>query len=83
MRATLGIALLGLSWLIGMSMLVLALDDLLFQAKLDGLFLWAGAVVTATIAVEFAEEIAEWWPRKASKSVVPLPPRCLAPRAPR
>jgi hypothetical protein len=77
MRTILGLALLGLSWLIGMGMLVLALDDLLFHARLNGWFFWAGAVIAGTITAELAEEVGSYR-HSASKSVALLPPCCHA-----
>jgi hypothetical protein len=79
MRTILGLTLLGLSWAIGMGALMIGLDDLLFGVRLNGLFIWAGAVVTATITVELAEEAASWMSKSASKSVQSLPPRCPTP----
>jgi hypothetical protein len=76
MRAILGMTLLGLSWAIGMGMLVLALDDLLL-GRLNLWFLWAGAVMAVT--VELAEGAAARLfrePNPTPKSARPLPPRC-------
>jgi hypothetical protein len=63
MRTILGLTLLGLSWAIGMSMLMLALDDLLL-GRLNLWFLWAGAVIASTLTVTAAEDIADWIARR-------------------
>jgi hypothetical protein len=57
MRQIIGTLLLGLAWLIGMGAFMIGLDDLLFGAKLNALFLWSGAVVTSTVTVELAESV--------------------------
>jgi hypothetical protein len=56
MRQLIGTLLLGLAWLIGMGMLMVGLDDLLFG--------WAGAVIAGTVTVELAEGIADWMVRR-------------------
>jgi hypothetical protein len=78
MRTIFGVALLGLSWAVGMGALLIGLDDVLSGARLNGLFLWTGTVMTSTITVELAEEAANWMSKSASKSVALLPPRCHA-----
>jgi hypothetical protein len=75
MRGILGLVLLGLAWLVGMSMLVLALDDLLFHGRLDAWLFWAGAVIASTMTVEPAEEV-DSYRHSASKSISLLPPSC-------
>jgi hypothetical protein len=57
MRQIIGTLLLAVTWLIGMGALVVALDDLLFAAKLNALFIWSGAVLASTITVELAESV--------------------------
>jgi len=63
---------------VGMGALLSGLDDVLSGARLNGLFLWTGTVMTSTITVELAEEAANWMSKSASKSVALLPPRCHA-----
>jgi|GraSoiStandDraft_39_1057311.scaffolds.fasta_scaffold396618_1 hypothetical protein len=60
MRYIAGVGMLAVTWLIGMSTLMIGLDDLLFGARLNALFLWSGAVVASTITAELAEEAGEW-----------------------
>jgi hypothetical protein len=77
MRTIFGVALLGLSWAVGMGALLIGLDDVLSGARLNGLFLRT-TVMTSTITVELAEEAANWMSKSASKSIALLPPRCPA-----
>ena len=59
MRTIFGVALLGLSWAVGMMALTIGLDDLLL-GRLNALFIWAGAVMTAMATTTLAEDITEY-----------------------